>query len=134
MGALNVAATMDALATAFASVGVITNAYGYPVEALNPGEACVGYPDPITFDMTFQRGADEATFPVWVMCGLVADAATRTFVSTIIGSASDVKDAVDGSLSGVVQTCRVTDAAIERVFPAGGNQSIAVRFDVEVIS
>ena len=134
MGGINLSATMDALATAFSNVTGVTRAFAWPTEDATPGTAVVGYPlDPDQFAITFGRGADKATFPVWVVAGLVQDEATRDFISALLLGSADVLDKVDGSLGSVVQTAIVINATIERLTVAG-NQHLSVRFDVEVIA
>jgi len=136
MGRLKVADTMDALATAVATSSLIDAAFGYPVEAVAPGQATVGYPDPIDFDMTFGRGADRATFPVWVMCGLTVDRATRATVDALIAGSADIKAAIeDHAPAGAYSSVRVTDAAIESApLSTSGLWALSIRFDCEVIS
>jgi len=132
---LDCALVMDALATAAATSSLVTAAFGYPTEALLPGQATVGYPESIEFDLTFGRGADKATFPVWVMCGYVVDPATRATVSALIKNAADIKTVIEAHApAGAYSSVRVTDAAIERVVPLNGSQLVLVRFDCEVIS
>ena len=138
MGALQLAATMDAIAAALVTGGIVSSghAYAWPVEALVPGDAIVGYPedDGIDVDMTFGRGADQAVIPVWVICGLPQDKATRDRVSVLVGSGSSVKGALDGTLSGLVSSCVATNPRITTDINAAGLALVAVRFDCEIIS
>ena len=135
MSGINVAATMDALATAFVGVVGVRKTYAYPLRELRPGDACVGYPTTLDFDQTFGRGMDRVVFPVFVMCGPPHERATRVTVSGLItDGASDVKDVVEGNLGGVVSSVRVTDCAIELVNYPGDAQVVTARFDCEVLS
>lgn len=135
MAGLDVADVMDALAAAVEGSSLVSKAFAYPTEAVTPGQATVGYPETIDFDMTFERGADTATFPVWVMCGLTVDPATRATVSDLIKHASDVKAVVESYAQGsAYSSVRVTDARIERVTNLDTTQSVMVRFDMDVIS
>lgn len=135
-GGIDLGASMDGLKTAFAAVTGVIRSFGFPNEDANPGDAIVGYPETITFDLTFGRGADRATFPVWVICGLPQDTTTRAFISTLLLGSSDIKDAVDGGDTIPGATVRVADAAIDRVAlgPEGNRLwHLSVRFNVDVI-
>lgn len=136
MSGIDLTTCMDGLAAAFLTVTGVERSFGYPVEDVVPGDAIVGYPESIEFDLTFGRGADKTTFPVWVICGLVQDASTRAFASALIRDTNDIKAAVDGSDTIAGGTVRITDAAIDRVLvgPTGGQLwHISVRFNAEVI-
>lgn len=135
MAGLNVASVMDTLAAAIATSSLVTAAFAYPTESITPGQATVGYPETIEFDMTFGRGADTAVFPVWVLCGYSVDPATRATVSALITNAADIKTSIESyAPAGAYSSVRVTDAAIERVVPPNGSQLVLVRFDCEVVS
>ncbi len=135
MAGLDCALVMDALAAAVEGSSLVTRCYAYPTEALRPGEGTVGYPEQVDFDMTFARGADTATFRVWVMCGLTGDPATRAVVSDLIKDAADIKTAIEAYAQGsAYSSVRVMDAAIERVQFADGTQNVMVRLSMDVIS
>lgn len=127
------AAVMDALAARILAAGVTTRAHAWPVGAVQPPCAIVGYPEEIEFDATFGRGSDRAVFPVWMVCGNVSDRTARDVLSGYITGATGIKDALDGNLGGVVQTARVTDCQIEKT-TIGAVEYIAARFQIEVFS
>lgn len=133
MSKLDMAATMDAIAAALVSGGCTAKAYAYPASTVQKRQAAVGYPESVEFDMTFGRGLEAATFPVWLICGYPTEETTRDEVSRLVGSATDVKTALDGNLGGVVSSLRVTDCRIETYETTGGAY-VAVRFDCEVLS
>ncbi len=133
MGAINVSATMQAVADRLVAAAVVTNAYGWPVRSVKPPAAIVGYPDELEFDVTFGRGSDRAVIPIWIVCGNVHDKTARDTLSGYIAGATGVKDALDGDLGGAVQTARVTDCQIEKI-DIGGVEYISARFDLEVFS
>ena len=133
MAKLDMAGVMDAIAAALVSSGSASRAYAYPAAIVQKGQAAVGYPERVEFDMTFGRGLESAVFPVWVLCGLPSEERTRDEVSRLVGSATDVKTALDGNLGGECSSLRVTDARIESYDTTGG-AFVAVRFDCEVLS
>lgn len=134
MSAIDLAATMDAIAARLTAAGVVTRAYGWPAGSVQPPCAIVGYPEDgnIEYDVTFQRGSDKALIPVWIVAGAVHDRSSRDVLSAYIGAgARSVKAALDGDLGGAAQTARVTDCQIEKL-PIGAVEYVTARFDVEV--
>lgn len=136
MAALDLAAVMDAIAVNLSAVTGL-RCYGWPTDNVAPPAGIVGYPADIEFDLTFQRGSDRATFPVWVLVGKAYDRASRDLVAAYIAGVDDVKEALDGDLpvdmTPTVQSCRVTDCRIE-VVPVGGVDYLAARFELDVIA
>lgn len=130
---LDMAGTMDAIAAALVTGSVVAKAYGWPAPIVQKRQAAVGYPERVEFDMAFGRGLEQAVFPVWIVCGLPGEETTRDEVSRLVGSTTDVKTALDGSLGDVVSSLRVIDARIETYDTTGG-AFVAVRFDCEVLS
>lgn len=133
---LALGATMDALATAMATATGVTNAYGWPVEGIVPPCAVVGYPEPFDLSMTFGRGPDRATFPVWVVVGIQQGKTTRDAASDLIAAVGDVKSTLeaDRTLGGVIDSLRVVRVGIEAWELQGGLVHTAIRFDIDVIS
>jgi len=129
---IDLSATMDAIANELIDAGVVTRAYPYPVESVQPPCVVVAYPEAITFDLTFGRGADVATYPVYFITGLTTDKTARDALSDILAGVGSIKATLDGDLGGVVQSARVTDASVESVTVAGVTY-IAAKFNLEVI-
>jgi hypothetical protein len=123
---------MDAIASAGASFTKTT--YAYPSRSIEAPCLVVGYPTLIDFDMTFKRGADKMTFPVWFVIGKGDDgAATRDRLSTALLNVTGVKAVLDGNLGGTVSSARTTDATIEEL-AVSGVVYIVIKYDLEVIT
>lgn len=133
MAEINVGATMQAIADVAKASGLIKRTYGWPIDNAEPPCLVVDYPSEIDFDQTFGRGSDKAVFPFYILCGLASDRAVRDVVSKYIAGATGLKDALDGTLGGVVQTARVTDCQIQKVTLAGVDY-LAAKFQIEVYS
>lgn len=133
MTAIDVGATMQAIADELVSAGVTKKAYGWPNPSVTAGSAIVGYPEELEFDATFGRGSDRAVFPVWVIVGKAVERTARDAISAFITGATGVKDALDGDLSGAVQTARVTDCQIEEI-AVGDVAYLSAKLLVEVFS
>ena len=130
----DMAGVMDAIATAITDAGVTGRVYAYPAGAVSPPCAVVGYPETIDFDMSFVRGADEATFPVYFIVGKVVERAARDKLSTIVAGAAGIKGALEKEpfLDGSAQTLRVTDMKVQTV-TISAIDYLSAKFSVEVI-
>lgn len=124
---------MDAIAAAIETAAVTDRAYAWPSEEINPPCAVVGYPSDIDFDLTFGRGADTATIPVYFVVGRIVERSARDKLSTIIAGATGIKDVLDGNLGGTVDTARVTDCKPMPI-TVGGIDYLSAKFEVEVIT
>lgn len=137
MGQLDLSTTMQAIASALTTAGVVDRAYAFPSPIVQFRQAAVGYPRGSNdFDHAFGRGMERATIPVWVICGYAGEERARDYISGLLSGAADVKDALDGTLSGAVDSLRVTSWEVE-TYPFGDNPQalfIAVRFDCDVIT
>jgi len=123
---------MDAIAAAIPDAAT-ERKYAWPQDTVSPPCAVVGYPEDIDFDLTYGRGADTATFPVWFIVGKVVERAARNKLSEVIAGANGIKDALDGNLGGVVQTLRVTRCR-PVTLTIGGISLLAAEFSAEVIA
>lgn len=135
MSAIALATTMDALAAKLVAGGVSSRVFAWPEEAVPAPAVVIGYPETIEFDMTFGRGSDKATFPIWFLAGKVIGRATRDAISAIVTGATATKNVLDGPLTVGANTAsvRVTECRIETV-TVGTVQYLAARFDTEVIT
>jgi hypothetical protein len=124
---------MQAVADELVSASVVANAYGYPAKSITPPCAIVGYPEEIEFDMTFQDGSHKLDLPVWIFVGTVHDRSARDRMSDLISGVSGVKEALDGTLTAAVQTCRVVDCRIEMITIAGVDY-LSAKFSLEIYS
>lgn len=122
---------MDALAAALVEAEVVPQAYGWPNSGAAGGSAIVGYPEPVQIGVTYSRGYDRATFPVWILCGSPDAKAARDAASLYLSTSPDAVDALEQSGAGT--TCHVTFATVESV-DVGGTEYLAVRYDVDVLT
>ena len=132
---MNLAAVMDALASAVESAGVTDRVFPYPPAAVAPPCAVVGYPTTIDFDLTFQDGADECTIPLYLVAGKVSERTARDVLAGYISGAKAVKAAIeaDTTLGAAAHSVRVTSMRILSV-TVSQLDYLAALFDVEVIA
>src|SRR5262245_29555329 len=104
----------------------------HPVGTVNPPHIVVGYPDRLDFDETMGRGADRATFEIFLVAGRINEKSAWQVISAAIDGANGVKATLDGTLGGVVDTQRVTDMRVEGVEIAGVTYVAAV-FSIDAV-
>jgi hypothetical protein len=142
MTTFNLSAIMDGMAAQLVTQGVTTKAYGYPISNFESAPlAYVGYPKPgsMVFDVTFKRGTDSATFPVYFVVGKVADKASRDALSAIIDGAVAIKSGLESgtnTLGGTVSSVHVKDFDVENLPDTSTPPQVwlAARFDVEILT
>ena len=124
----DLADTMDAIAAACVTAGIVENGYGWPAESVTVPCVMVGYPTATEYDVTFGNGAMKATFPVFLVAGASISRNSRDVLSATV---LPMKAALDGSLTGTVHTLRVTDVTFDRV-TINDIVYAAARYQVEV--
>jgi hypothetical protein len=140
MAELVLATVMDAIASTIDAANLTVQpgtipmrSYAWPAGSVNPPCIVVGYPKKIIFDLTFNRGSDEATFPVWFVVGKPDDKSARDTLSALLTGAGKIKDTLDGNLGGAVQSARCVDCDVESV-KIGDIEYLAALFTLEVLS
>lgn len=107
-----------------------------PGQQVVPPTAIIEYPDEIRYDSTFQRGADEATWTVYVVVSKVIDRAGMKALSPYVaGSGSkSIKAAIEGdkTLQGQTDSLRITRCEISPIIVADVTY-LGATFEVELI-
>jgi hypothetical protein len=128
MSTFDLSDTMDAIAAACVTAGIVKNAYGWPAESVTVPCVIVGYPTSTDYDASFGNAIMKVALPVFLVTGRPADKSSRDVLST---SVSAMKAALDGSLSGTVHSLRVTGVGFDRVL-INDILYAAARFECEV--
>lgn len=131
MAVFNLTNTMDGLAALALTSGLPNNVYAFPVPNITTPCTVIGYPTQIDFDLTFGRGSDRASLPVWVVVGTTGNKDARDRLSAILADTSSIKSAFDGNQS--FGSVRVVDARITEI-TVGAINYLAVEFTIDVIS
>ena len=109
--------------------------YDYIPDSVNVPGAVVGQLD-LNFDATFNRGFDNTTCTILLIVGRMSESAGQTKLDGYLAStgSTSVKAAIeaDATLSGAVQTLRVTSATAGSVQVASIDY-LAYRYNVELI-
>jgi hypothetical protein len=108
--------------------------FGYPPDSITPPAAIVTYPEEITFDSTYGRGADTVTLPVIVAVGKVHDRATRNLVDAYLAGsgAASIKAVIEAGTYTAFDSVRVIRAEFDIVTIGSGDYLAAV-FDLDII-
>jgi hypothetical protein len=110
-----------------------SNVYAWPTDGITVPCFVFGYPETIQPKVTFNRGGDEAQFPLWYILGAgqTSTKGVRDQVSAALGSMNDVITALDGDHAfGAVDT---RGPKIESV-NSGSITYISLRFDCYVLT
>jgi hypothetical protein len=131
MSGIDVAAVMTAIADALTAGDVLERAYDWPTLDVSPPCAIVGYPEAgQPFDATMRRGADRATFPVWIVCGVADKRSSRDVVASYI---APVKAALESAGGDAWESARVTTWGVDPVNIAGLDY-VAAKFEIDVLT
>lgn len=139
MGALRLKAINQALALALEEREVVGKAHPRPVEFADTGEAIIGFPSSIDFDLTFQRGADRAVIPIWIVAGLMDSDTTLDELERLLGDGlTSVKAALEtgeyGGLDELLSAVTVSTGGVDQLLTEGGLRYAAARFDAEIVT
>lgn len=137
-GPIQLKATMEAMAAALEETNVVPKAWPFPFENAAPGDAVIGYPTSIRHDLAFQRGADEAVIPVYIVAGVAGKESTLEVIDRLVGSGTGaVKDALEsgdhGGLDDVISSLRVRTTEVVAL-TLGKVRYAVTRHECEVIS
>lgn len=106
---MDLGAVMDDLGTALATIPKL-RVFPYWADRVTPPAAVVGWPDPLTYDSTMVRGADQVELPLMVMVGKVDTRTARDLLSAYANGSGDrsVKAVVEAHTPTAYDSCRVT--------------------------
>jgi hypothetical protein len=124
---------MDAVATQLDTITGL-RCFAYPPDSITPPAAIVSYPEELTFDATYDRGADTMTLPVIVAVGKVHDRTTRDLVAAYVdgSGASSIKAVLEAGTYTAFDTVRVVRAEFD-VVRIGAADYLAALFDLDII-
>lgn len=131
---MNIGDVMDELGAALDTIQGL-RVFPYWADRVHPPAAIVGWPDPYTFDSTYQRGADLAVFPVTILVAKVDARSARDDLSRFAdgsGTAS-VKAVLEAATYTTVDSVRVQSVSEFAVVTVGGTDYLAATFQVETI-
>lgn len=129
---MNLADCMDQLGSALETIPDLRVA-PYWADRVNPPQAVVGWPDPLTYDSTYGRGSDQCVMPVTVLVGKVdARTARDRLAKYADGSGThSVKAALDNATYTACDSVRVAECEFG-VTTVAGVDYLSGTFNVEI--
>jgi len=117
---MNIATVMDELGTALSTVDGL-RVFPYSADKVTPPAAIVGWPDPITYDATMARGADQLDMLLFVLVGRLDARTSRDRLAVYLdgAGASSIKAAVEAGTYTAFDSVRVQEARVEAMTVAG---------------
>lgn len=117
---MNLSNVMDQIAIQLDTIAGL-HVYAYPADSITPPAAIVGYPETITYDVTFGRGVDQIDLPVFVLVERTPDRTARaTLAPYLDGSgAESFKAVLKAGTYTAFSTARVRECTIDVITVAG---------------
>ncbi|MEU7817062.1 hypothetical protein [Pseudonocardia sp. NPDC049154] len=105
---MNLAAVMDDLGEALKTIEGL-RVFPYWAESVQVPAAVIGWPDPLTYDVAFARGADQVELPVICLVGKVDARTARDRAAAYANGSgpSSVKAAIEAHTPTAYSTVRV---------------------------
>lgn len=127
---MDIALVMQAVADRLGTIAG-TRIYAFPADSVAVPALIVGYPE-INFDLTFRRGSDRMSLPVWLVVSDVSDRAARDALAAFVKGAG-VKSVLESGAypMSTLHTLRV-ETATPGQMTIGGIEYDAYRFDVDI--
>lgn len=130
---MNIATVMDELGNAVDTIAGL-RVFPYWVDKITPPAAVVSWPAPLNFDVAYQRGGDQAEFPLTVVVGKVNARASRNALAKYLAGtgADSVKTVVEAHTTTAWNSARVTQAEVA-VITIGGTEYLGAEFTIDII-
>jgi hypothetical protein len=125
---------MDDIATALRRIDGLRT-YGYSADAIQVPAAVVTWPDEVTYDAAYGRGADRMVLPVLVLVGKVDQRTARDLLAAYLDGTGprSVKAAIDAHPGVAYDSARVTRAVPDGYLDSKGVGYLGARFDIDII-
>lgn len=132
--AADLGSIMDEIGVALAAVTGL-RVFDFPPKSAQPPFAFVNLPESVAYDLTYGRGFDRMTLQVFLAVASQVDRTSRdALVAYVSGTGPlSIKAAVEGAVSKVGATVRVTQAQFATITLASGVYAGAT-FDLEVVA
>jgi hypothetical protein len=129
---VNLADVMDELAAELDTISGL-RVYAFPVDQAHPPLAVIGYPETYTYDLTFGRGVDQLTFPVYLLVSKAWDRSSRDELAPYCdgSGARSIKAVLEGGSYAAMSSVRVASATFE-VVSVGSVEFLTAVFSVDV--
>lgn len=111
---MNLADVMDEIGTALEGIDGL-RVFPYWADRITPPAAIVAWPDPVTYDATMGRGADQMTLPLFVLVGRFDARSTRDRLAVYLDGSGDssVKAVLEAHTWTSCDSVRVASATVD---------------------
>jgi len=129
---VNIADLMDELGEKLGDIEGL-RVFPYSADSFTPPAACVGWPDPLTYDGAMARGMDSLTLPVWVVVGKFDARTARDALAAYLDGSGDrsVKAALESGPYLACDSVRVATATVD-VVVSGAVEYLGAVLQVEI--
>lgn len=129
---MNIAAVMDEVGVKLGTISGL-RVFPFSVKSVQPPAAIVGWPDPYNYDLTFGRGSDRFTLPIYVVVGNVDAKASRNKISAYANGSgtSSIKAVLEAAVYTECDTVVVRSCEFSSITVAGV-EFLAATFQVDV--
>lgn len=130
---MDLAAVMDDLGVALETIPGL-RVFPYWADRITPPAAVVGWPEPLTYDSTLRRGADQVELPVMVLVGKVDARTSRDTVAAYADGDGErsVKAVLEAYTPTAFDSVRVTRCEFG-VMTVAGTDYLAATFYLDII-
>jgi hypothetical protein len=130
---MNIADAMDEIGTALGAIDEL-RVFPYNADRVTPPAAIVGWPDPLVYDITYARGADKFTLPLYLVVARLDARNTRNRLAKYLDGSGDfsVKAAVEAGTYTVFDSVRVAEAALDS-YMIGGTEYLGAEFSLDIV-
>lgn len=111
---MNLGDVMDEIGTVLETIDGL-RVFPYWADRITPPAAVVAWPDPVTYDATMARGADQMTLPLFVLVGRFDARTTRDRLAVYLdgSGASSVKAVLEAHTYTSCDSVRVASATVD---------------------
>lgn len=130
---MNIGDVMDQLGAAVDTIDGV-RVFPYWSDRIIPPAAVVSWPDPLNYDVAYQRGGDRAAFPLTLLVGKVVARTARDDLSRFLdGSGADsIKTVIEAHSTAAWHSVRVESAQVA-VVTVAGTDYLGAEFMIDVI-
>lgn len=130
---MDLAGVMDELGLALETIEGL-RVFPYTADRITPPAAMVGWPDPVTYGLTYGRGMDRQSMPVWLMVSRAdARSASKDLAPYLDGSGpKSVRAAIEDATTYEICHAITVKSATVQSFSIAGVEYLGAEFIVDI--
>lgn len=125
---------MDELALALETIDGL-RVFPYTADRITPPVAMVGWPDPITYGLTYGKGMDRQSIPVWVMVGKADARSARTDLAAYLDGSGEksIRAAIEDAITYEICHAITVKSATVQTFSIASVEYLGAEFIVDIV-